>query len=666
MDHLYYGAAYYDEYMPCERLAEDVKLLKKAGMNVVRIAESTWSTWEPQNGVFDFTHLDRVLDAMEEAGIDVIVGTPTYAFPTWLAKEHPDILGVTKNGKELYGRRQNMDITNASYRFYGERVIRKLLERSAHRKCVIGFQLDNETKHYDAANESVQQLFVKYLKDRFGTCEAMNQAFGLDYWSNRINAWEDFPDVRGTINGSLAAEFEKFQRKLVAEFLAWQAGIVREYMREDQFITHNFDYEWHGFSYGVQPDVDHFQTSAAVDIAGCDIYHPTQDDLTGAEIAMGGDLMRSLKDDNYLILETEAQGFPMWTPYDGQLRLQAFSHIGSGANMVEYWHWHSIHNSFETYWRGVLSHDFAENATYKEAMQIGAEFQKLSPKLTNLKKENKVAIVVSNESLTALKYFPIDVNNPQALTYNDVMRWCYDTLYHMNVEVDFLFPQQMDKLSRYDVVVVPALYSAPESMLQALSDYAENGGELVVTFKSGYTDEYVKVYHDSQPHLLANCLGILYNQFTYPKKVTLAGDVLPHSPVENWMELVQPQGATVLASYDHYNWKRYAAVTEHPFGKGMATYIGCKFPEEALKALFTRILKRAGLYTAEQEVAFPVQIKHAKTAAGNRVVFYYNYSETEQTVAAAFTGTELTGEARVEAGESLTLKPWNFLVVEEG
>ena len=295
MKHLYYGAAYYDEYMPCERLAQDVEMLKKAGMNVVRIAESTWSTWEPQNGVFDFTHLDRVLDAMEEAGIDVIVGTPTYAFPTWLAKEHPDILGVTKRGKELYGRRQNMDITNASYRFYGERVIRKLMERTALRKCVIGYQLDNETKHYDAANESVQQLFVKHLKQEFVTCEAMNQAFGLDYWSNRINAWEDFPDVRGTINGSLAAEFEKFQRGLVTEFLAWQAKIVREYLRDDQFITHNFDFEWHGYSYGIQPDVNHFDAAGCLDIAGCDIYHPTQDDLTGKEIAMGGDLMRALK-----------------------------------------------------------------------------------------------------------------------------------------------------------------------------------------------------------------------------------------------------------------------------------------------------------------------------------------------------------------------------------
>ena len=102
---------------------------------------------------------------------------------------------------------------------------------------------------------------------------------------------------------------------------AEQAEIVSEYKREDQFITHNLDFEWRGYSYGVQPDVDHFKCAKHLTLAGVDIYHPTQDALTGAEIAFGGDLIRSLKNDNYLVLETEAQGYPGWTPYDGQLQL---------------------------------------------------------------------------------------------------------------------------------------------------------------------------------------------------------------------------------------------------------------------------------------------------------------------------------------------------------
>ena len=394
MKELLFGAAYYDEYMPYDRLQQDVAMMKKAGINTVRIAESTWSTCEPQEGTFDFSHVERVMDTMEEAGINVIIGTPTYAIPTWMVKSHPDVMAETVKGRGIYGARQIMDISHPVYRFYAERVIRKLMECTAHRKCVIGFQVDNETKYYGTAGKNVQEKFVKYLRRKFNNdLDAMNHEFGLDYWSNRINAWEDFPDVRGTINGSLGAEFEKFQRMLVDEFLSWQADIVNEYRRENQFITHNFDFEWRGYSYGVQPDVNHYHAAKALTIAGTDIYHPTQDDLTGAEIAFGGDMTRSLKRDNYLVLETEAQGYPGWTPYKGQLRLQGYSHLASGSNSVMYWHWHSIHNSFETYWKGLLSHDMQENAPYREACIMGKEFLEIGSHLVNLMKKNDVAIL---------------------------------------------------------------------------------------------------------------------------------------------------------------------------------------------------------------------------------------------------------------------------------
>ncbi len=531
MKELLFGAAYYDEYMPYDRLQQDVAMMKKAGINTVRIAESTWSTCEPQEGVFDFSHVERVMDAMEEAGINVIIGTPTYAIPTWMVKSHPDVMAETVNGRGIYGARQIMDITHPVYRFYAERVIRKLMECTAYRKCVIGFQVDNETKYYGTAGKNVQEKFVKYLRRKFNNdLDAMNHEFGLDYWSNRINAWEDFPDVRGTINGSLGAEFEKFQRTLVDEFLSWQADIVNEYRREDQFITHNFDFEWRGYSYGVQPDVNHYHAAKALTIAGTDIYHPTQDDLTGAEIAFGGDMTRSLKRDNYLVLETEAQGYPGWTPYKGQLRLQGYSHLASGSNSVMYWHWHSIHNSFETYWKGLLSHDMQENAPYREACIMGKEFSEIGSHLVNLKKKNDVAILVSNEALTALKWFGIEATaaGNNGIGYNDVVRWIYDALYQMNIECDFVWPES-DNLEQYKAIFVPALYAAPDELLERLKQYVADGGTLVATFKTAFANENIKVSHEMQPHILSNCFGINYQQFTFPKNVGLTGSIIRES-----------------------------------------------------------------------------------------------------------------------------------------
>ena len=677
MKELLYGAAYYDEYMPYDRLDKDVEMMKKAGINTVRIAESTWSTCEPQPGVFDFSHVERVMDAMEEAGINVIIGTPTYAVPTWMVKAHPDVLAETVRGRGIYGARQIMDITHPVYLFYAERVIRELLKRTAHRKCVIGFQLDNETKYYGTAGKNVQEQFVKYIREKFhDDLDALNYEFGLDYWSNRINAWEDFPDVRGTINGSLGAEFEKFQRTLVDKFLGWQADIVNEYRREDQFVTHNLDFEWRGYSYGIQPYVNHFHASQCLTIAGTDIYHPTQDDLTGAEIAFGGDLIRSLKQDNYLVIETEAQGFPGWTPYKGQLRLQAYSHLASGANSVMYWHWHSIHNSFETYWKGLLSHDFQENATYREACIIGNEFARLGKHLVNLKKKNEVAVLVSNEALTALNWFRIQEQAPGAdaksIYYNDVMRWMYDTLYHMNVECDFIWPES-ENLDQYKAIIVPALYAAPDELLIRLNQYVENGGTLIASFKTAFANENVKVSHEVQPHILSNCFGVHYDQFTFPKNVGLTGEVIlkktdqkgnAHPAANVFMELLVSEGAEVLASYEHYNWKDYAAITRNHYGKGQAVYIGCMTDEETLKSVYKAVLPEADVEIPEYH--YPIIVRKGLNDLGKTVCYFLNYSGMELEMPYDYkNGIELLENTAVENGTALQMPAWGVKIVEE-
>ena len=677
MKELLYGAAYYDEYMPYDRLDKDVEMMKKAGINTVRIAESTWSTCEPQPGVFDFSHVERVMDAMEEAGINVIIGTPTYAVPTWMVKAHPDVLAETVKGRGIYGARQIMDITHPVYLFYAERVIRELMKRTAHRKCVIGFQLDNETKYYGTAGKNVQEQFVKYIREKFhDDLDALNYEFGLDYWSNRINAWEDFPDVRGTINGSLGAEFEKFQRTLVDKFLGWQADIVNEYRREDQFVTHNLDFEWRGYSYGIQPYVNHLHASQCLTIAGTDIYHPTQDDLTGAEIAFGGDLIRSLKQDNYLVIETEAQGFPGWTPYKGQLRLQAYSHLASGANSVMYWHWHSIHNACETYWKGILSHDFQENATYREACIIGNEFARLGKHLVNLKKKNEVAVLVSNEALTALNWFRIQEQAPGAdaksIYYNDVMRWMYDTLYHMNVECDFIWPES-ENLEQYKAIVVPALYAAPDELLIRLKQYVENGGTLIASFKTAFANENVKVSHQVQPHILSNCFGVHYDQFTFPKNVGLTGEVIPEKPDQKgnahpaanvFMELLVSEGAEVLASYEHYNWKDYAAITRNHYGKGQAVYIGCMTDEETLKSVYKAVLPEAGVEIPEYH--YPIIVRKGLNDLGKTVCYFLNYSGMELEMPYDYkNGIELLENTAVENGTALQMPAWGVKIVEE-
>jgi beta-galactosidase len=668
MERLLYGAAYYDEYMPYERLQEDIHMMKEAGINVVRIAESTWSTEESQEGVFDFSHVTKVLDAMQEAGICVIVGTPTYAIPVWMAKKYPEVMVMNSTGQRRpYGARQIMDITNKEYRFFAERIIRKLMEAVQRYSCVIGFQLDNETKHYGTCSANVQEMFAVSMKKKYeGDLEQLNQDFGLAYWSNRINTWDEFPSVIGTINGSLGCAFASFQRSLVTEYLDCQRRIVEEYRRPEQFVTHNFDFEWRGYSFGVQPDVDHYETAKCVTRAGCDIYHPTQEHLTGKEIGFCGDLARSLKRDNYFVMETQAQGFPNWTPFDGQLRLQAFSHLASGADAVMYWHWHSIHNACETYWKGVLSHNLKENAAYLEVKRIGEEFHRLSHKLIHLKKENQAAIMVSNESLTALEWFPFAPGQKTARKYNDIVRWIYDALFELNAECDIINSKEMD-LSRYSVIFVPAMYSASEEVLNRLKSYVEDGGCLVGTFKTGFTDENIKVRTGDQPYLLRECFGVTYDQFTLPENVSVEDDLFVLEPqdrrAELFMELLQPEGARVLASYGHDNWGKYAAITENSFGKGKAVYLGCMTSAAYLKALLIKVLSEAGVKEAAPESEYPIVIRKGLNQQGNEITYYLNYSGEDKWVPVK-AGVELFTGREVEPGEVIIIEKWNLVIIE--
>ncbi len=669
-DSLLFGVAYYDEYMPYDRLDKDIQMMKEANINVVRIAESTWSTVEPQDNVYDFSHIDRVLDAMHKNGIHVIVGTPTYAVPAWLVKKYPDVLATTPSGKNQYGPRQNMDITNKHYRFHAERIIRKIMEHVKDHPAIIGYQVDNETKHYNTAGENVQKQFVAYMKAKFPSLDSLNSKYGLDYWSNRINSWEEFPSVNGSINASLKSEFSTFQRQLVTDFLAWQAKIVKEYAKPNQFVTQNFDFEWRGYSYGMQPDVNHFQAAKAMDVAGVDIYHPTQDHLTGTEISFGGDMTRSLKDGkNYFVIETEAQGFANWTPYPGQLRLQAFSHLASGATMLEYWHWHSIHNSAETYWKGLLSHDFQPNPTYNEAKTIGADFKRLNDHLIGLTKKNDVAFFVSNEAMTAFNNFSFGWYSSE--NYNDILRPLYDALYQMNVGVDFLDPSKIDHLKNYKLVVVPVLYAASDDVLEKLNNYVANGGHIVYTFKSGFSNENVKVRHTKQPGIINKATGNYYSEFVTPENVTIKGDDYGLKPEEEevkyFMELLTTNDhATVLASYEHPVWGNYAAITENTYGEGLATYIGFMPGAKLAKAILKDQVKKAGLWGQDQELAFPIIVKSGVNKKGKTLRYFFNYSSSPQNFEYGYKkGTELLSNEKIKEDSSVSIEPWGVLIIEE-
>jgi beta-galactosidase len=673
-----YGAAYYHEYMPSDRLDKDIALMKAAGLTVVRMGESTWSLWEPEDGRFEYAWMDRVVDAMGKAGIKVIMGTPTYSIPAWMGHQHPEMLARLMNGgvagfQHSYGMRQNMDTDSPAYRFYAERVIRRIVAHYKNNPAVIGWQIDNETSSYDASNRDVFIGFQHHLEKKFGTPENLSKAWYLNYWGENLHTWEDLPTRDAAQSTGYKLEWTRWSQMRVTDFLHWQAALVRECAAPRQFVTTDYAGAMHR-------DVNEEEVAKALDLTGVNIYHwPAPDQYEGSSQSMVADFARSLKHANFLVTETNAQTTDwsssyLYPPYDGQLREDAYTHISNGANMVEYWHWSSIHANQETYWKGLLGHDLEPTRAYAEASKIAHELAKIGPRLVNLRIRNDVAILWSRDSMNALNDMPFAANQQWSgggtkADYGSLVRQLHRSLYDMNVGADFVFPETED-FSAYKVLIVPALYVADDALLQRISDYARKGGHVLMTFKSGFTNENAAVRPTMAPGPLRALLGVHYQEFSNLAQPLALKDDPYHAGADNkvsyWAEFLELDTAKALAWYEHPFYGRWPAITANRFGAGEAVYEGSYLSDKLQAAVVRSVLSDAGLIGADQQLPAKLHAQRGVNGFGKTLRYYFNYSDA----AIGFkyphhAGTELLTGKSVASGQDVSVAPWDLLIVEE-
>jgi beta-galactosidase len=669
-----YGTAYYHEYMPYERLDKDVAMMKAAGFNVVRLGESTWSLWEPEDGRFEYAWMDRVIDAMGKAGIKVIMGTPTYSIPAWMAKQNPEILARKFNGAQnMYGMRQNMNTDSAAYRFYAERLIRKIAARYKDNPTVIGWQVDNETGSYGAANDDVFVRFQHYLEKKFGTPEALSKAWFLNYWGQDLHTWTDLPRPDSAQSTGYKLEWTRWSQMRVTDFLAWQSKLIRECASPRQFVTHDFAGQMHS-------DVNEVEVARALDMPAVNVYHWAQQDAyNGADQTLQEDFTRSLKRGNFLVTETNAQTTDwsssfQYPPYDGQFRQDVYTHLSNGANMVEYWHWASIHANQETYWKGVLSHDLEPNRAYAEMSRTGNELKKAGPRLVNLKLHNDVAILWSRDSLNALNDMPFAKDSQWGgggtkADYGSLVRQLHRSLYNLNVGADFVFPETQD-FSSYKLLIIPALYVADDALLQRISDYVRKGGNVLMTFKSGFTNENTAVRWTMAPGPLRAALGFHYQEFSNLAQPLGLKDDPYHAGADNkaqfWAEFLQLDTAKALAWYDHPFFGRWPAITTNQYGAGKTLYEGTYLSDKLQTEVVHGFLKELGLTGPDQQL--PPQI-HTRTGINHfqrPVHYYFNYSGAEVSFNYEHpAATDLLSARKVANAGKVTLAPWDLVILEE-
>jgi beta-galactosidase len=625
--------------------------------------------------------MDRVVDAMGRAGIKVILGTPTYSIPAWMAHQHPEILVRTLNRgvfggpavRSTYGMRQNMDTDSPAFRYYAERLIRHIVAHYHDNPTVIGWQLDNETGSNDAVNRDVFIGFQHYLEKKFVTPEALSKAWFLNYWGENIHTWEDLPTRDGAQSTGYKLEWTRWSQMRVTDYLHWQATLVRECASPRQFVTTDF-------SGMMQRDVNEEAVAATLDIPALNNYHGTQNHYDGSSQSIQADFTRSLKHSNFLVTETNAQTTD-WTsafqypPYDGQLREDVYTHLSNGANMVEYWHWGSIAANQETYWKGVLSHDLEPNRAYGEVSRTAHELQKIGPHLVGLRVHNDVAILWSRDSLNAISFMPFTSSGPEwsfsppTADYAALVQQIHRSLYDLNVGTDFVFSDTKD-FTAYKLLIVPALYISDDALLKRISDYVKNGGHVVMTFKSGFANENSAVRWVRAPGPLREAAGFSYQEFSnLEHPIALKGDPF-HAGTENkvmyWAEFLMPEHAKALAYYDHPFFGRWPAITENNFGSGSLVYEGTYLSDALQTAVLKRAVDEAGLSSPDEQLPASIHVQRGVNRLDKRIRYYFNYSAAEMKFNYPYkAGTNLLDGRAVTSGLQLTLAPWDLAIIEE-
>jgi len=647
------GTAYYPEYMPegHRDVERDLDLMVAAGIRVIRVGESVWSTWEPREGLFDLEWLTPVLDAAHARGIAVILGTPTYAIPPWLQLKHPELAVELADGRHArWGARQEVDFTNPVFLSSAERVIRAVLERHGRHPAVVAVQLDNEPGLHLIHNPATVDRFRVSLKEQYGTTDALNEAWGLTYWSHRIGSWDELWAPGGNSTPAYDLAWRRFQARCTTEFIAWQADIARAYIDEGTQLTTCIAYN--------RAAVDDVALGGVLDVVSGNAYLDMQDALdrhspsrfgqsvwfttSPAALFQQADRMRSSQQGSFLVTETGAttiagshQNRP---PFPGQLRQVALALVARGARLVSYWHWHTLHSGAETYWGGILGHDLQPGRVYDEIASIGAS---LTPDLNGLVPDTDIGLLFSRDSRWLMQFHPplaVGASGDKA-SYDRILGRFAEAASLAGLQCGYVSTEQLpsaeELLEQYPVFVVAGAIALSDEASSTLTRYAELGGRLVLGIRSGYGDEIGRARVATAPGLFREAAGVRYREYSNVGTVSVQDGT-----AEAWIDHLELEGADALLGYADERFAAWPAATSHAHGLGSVVTVGTLPDPRSLAHLLGGTRLTASLV---RDLPDTVTAHTATNAAGDRVLFLHNWSATS-------VDTVVTGYGQISLG----------------
>ncbi len=634
------GVCYYPEHWDKKLWAQDMDRMMAAGLKTIRIAEFAWNLVEPEEGKFTYRFFDDVLDLAGEKGMQVIFCTPTATPPAWLTEAHPEVLNADMEGHLIHhGSRRHYNYNSPVYQEYCRRIVEKEASHYGRHPAIVGWQIDNEfnCENSEFYSQSDTEAFRVFLRDKYKSLDALNEAWGTVFWNQTYTRWEQIYVPRktntGSVNPHLQLDYYRFISDSACRFAHLQAEIIRKYCKETDFITTNGVFANLDYQRLTRESLDVLMYDSYPDFAYCLDDYREEDPLKDRKWSRNLAEIRAVSP-NFGIMEQQS-GANGWntrmeapTPRPGQLTLWTFQSIAHGADYVSYFRWRTCTFGTEMYWHGILDYSGRENRRLKEVTNVSHMIKAIQGAAGSVYRA-KVGILKDYDNIWDCQadrwHERVDRISEKSL---------FTALQQAHVPFDYVYLDETatwERLKKYEALFYPhAAILTPERM-QLLERYVAEGGRLVMGCRTGYKEENGKCVTNHLPHLAAKVTGTDIPEYSFVapddgRVMVDWGGQLAEAAVFNDLLAPAGEGAEVLAVYVNSYYAGTPALIRNAFGKGEAYYFGGAFGMDTAR-LFLRKLGLEEPFSGVVELPAGCELA-VREKDGTQYLFVLNYEKS--------------------------------------
>ena len=672
-ERIWYGGDYNPDQWPEEVWDDVVRLMKKAGVNLVSVGIFSWAKIETSEGVYDFDWLDRIIDKLGEAGIAVDLASATASPPMWLTQAHPEVLWKDYRGDVCQpGARQHWRPTSPVFREYALKLCRAMAEHYKGNPYVVAWHVSNEYGCHNRFDysEDAEHAFQQWCEERYGTIDAVNDAWGTAFWAQRMNDFSEIVPPRfigdgNFMNPGKLLDFKRFSSDALKAFYIAERDTLAE-ITPDLPLTTNFMVSASGSV------LDYDDWGDEVDFVSNDHYFiPGEAHLD--ELAFSASLVDGIaRKDPWFLMEHSTSAVN-WREINyrkepGQLVRDSLAHVAMGADAVCYFQWRQSKAGAEKFHSAMVPHAGEDSAVFRDVCELGADLNKLSDEgiLGSRLAKSRVAVVFDYESEWATEHTATPTQHVHHV--DEPLAW-FRALADQGVTADVV--PVRGAWDDYEMVVLPSVYLLSEETTRRVRDYVVGGGRLVVTYYTGISDEKDHVWLGGYPGSIRDVVGVRVEEFMpmgddftgVPDRLELSNGAVAHD-IADVIGSVDGT-ATVLETFKDDPWTGMdgaPAIVAHTFGEGRSVYVGARLGRDGIALSLPEILDSLGMAEAGGNDGRVLHVER-EGADGSRFVFSFN--RTHETVRVPVEGEVVVSSFADVDGETASIKPNGVIVTKQ-